>query len=32
MSNLLKLAQALDFKTESEYFDYMVESHINGNF
>jgi hypothetical protein len=29
---VLNLAKGLDFTTESEYFDYCVDSHINGNF
>lgn len=32
MTNLLKLAKSLDFETETQYFDYLTESHINGNF
>ncbi len=31
-SKIEKLAEALDFRTESEYFAYCIESHINGNF
>jgi len=29
---LLTLAKGLDFQTESEYFDYCIDSFINGNF
>lgn len=29
---LITLAKRLDFTTEAEYFDYCVQSHINGNF
>ena len=29
---LITLAKELDFSTESEYFDYLIDSHINGNF
>jgi len=29
---LITLARSLDFNTESEYFDYLIDSHINGNF
>jgi hypothetical protein len=29
---LLTLAKELDFTEEHEYFDYMIDSHINGNF
>ena len=29
---LITLAKELDFLTESEYFDYLIDSHINGNF
>jgi hypothetical protein len=28
---LLTLAKRLDFTTETEYFDYCVQSYINGN-
>lgn len=31
-SNLTKLAKALDFQNESDYFNYCVESYYNGNF
>ena len=31
MSLALKLAKELDFKTEEEYFEYCVNSYINGN-
>ena len=29
---LITLAKELDFTTESEYFDYMIDTHINGQF
>ena len=29
---LITLARELDFTTETEYFDYLIDSHINGNF
>jgi len=29
---LINLAKELDFSTEEEYFDYMIDSHFNGNF
>lgn len=29
---LLTLAKGLDFETESDYFEYCIDSHINGNF
>jgi len=29
---LITLAKELDFTTETEYFDYLIESHINGQF
>ncbi len=29
---LITLAKQLDFSTETEYFDYCIDSHINGNF
>ena len=29
---LIPLAKELDFDTETEYFDYMIHSHINGSF
>lgn len=29
---LIKLAKQLDFDTEENYFEYCIESHINGNF
>lgn len=29
---LITLAKELDFKTEHEYFDYMIDSYINGQF
>ncbi len=29
---LIKLAKKLDFETEEQYFDYCIDSHINGNF
>lgn len=29
---LLTLAKGLDFETESDYFNYCIDSHINGNF
>jgi len=29
---LLTLAKELDFNTEIEFFDYCIDSHINGNF
>lgn len=32
MKKLTTLAKELEFKTENEYFDYMIASHINGNF
>lgn len=31
-THIEKLAQALDFRTESEYFEYCIERYINGNF
>jgi len=32
MKKALKtLAKELDFSNETEYFDYMIDSHINGN-
>jgi len=30
--SLKRLAKELDFTTENEYFDYLIDSHINGNF
>ena len=32
MKALIKLAKELDFDNEVEYFDYCIDSHINGNF
>ncbi len=32
MAKLLTLAKRLDFTTETDYFDYCIDSHINGNF
>jgi hypothetical protein len=29
---LITLAKELDFSDESEYLNYLVDSHINGNF
>ena len=29
---LIKLAKSLDFNNEIQYFDYCIDSHINGNF
>jgi len=29
---LITLAKELDFTTETEYFDYLIESYINGQF
>lgn len=29
---LITLAKELDFTTETEYFNYLIECHINGNF
>lgn len=29
---LITLAKELDFNTEQAYFDYLIDSHINGNF
>lgn len=29
---LITLAKECDFKTENEYLDYLIDSHINGNF
>lgn len=29
---LITLAKELDFTTEKEYFDYMIDTHINGQF
>ena len=29
---LITLAKEMDFNTESEYFDYLIECHINGSF
>lgn len=29
---LITLALELDFNSETEYFDYLIDSHINGNF
>ena len=29
---LITLAKKLDFNTETEYFDYCINSYINGNF
>ena len=29
---LITLAKELDFQTEAEFFDYCIDSHINGNF
>lgn len=30
--SLLQLAKDLDFRTETEYFNYCINSYINGNF
>jgi len=30
--NLITLAKGLDFTTESEYFDYLIDSYLYGNF
>ena len=32
VSNILKQARKLDFSTESEYYDYLIDSYYNGNF
>jgi len=32
MATLLSLAKKLDFTNESEYFDYCINSYLNGNF
>jgi hypothetical protein len=32
MATLKTLAKRLDFDTEEDYFNYMISSHINGNF
>ena len=32
MKKLITLAKELDFNNEVEYFDYCIDSHINGNF
>lgn len=32
MKTLINLAKALDFTTETEYFDYCINSWFNGNF
>ena len=32
MKALIKLAKELDFNNEMEYFDYCIDSHINGDF
>ena len=29
---LITLAKQLDFESEYEYFDYCINSHVNGNF
>ena len=29
---LITLAHSLDFPTETEYLDYLIDCHINGNF
>jgi len=29
---LITLAKELDFNSETEYFDYLIESHVNGQF
>lgn len=29
---LITLAKELEFTTENEYFDYLINSHTNGNF
>jgi len=29
---LITLTKELDFTTETEYFDYMIDTHINGQF
>lgn len=31
MKKLITLAKELDFNTSIEYFDYCIDSHINGN-
>jgi len=30
-THIQKLAESLDFRTETEYFDYCLDSHLNGN-
>ena len=32
MKKLINLAKALDFSTETEYFDYCIDSYANGNY
>lgn len=32
MKKLTTLAKGLDFETTAQYFDYLIDSHINGNF
>lgn len=32
MTKIEKLAKALDFRTETEYFDYCLESYLNGQY
>ena len=32
MKNLKTLAKQLDFKNDADYFEYCIESYINGNF
>jgi hypothetical protein len=32
MKNIKTLAKELDFNTQDQYFEYLIESHINGNF
>jgi len=29
---LISLAKELDFNSETDYFNYLIDSHINGNF
>lgn len=32
MKTLMSLAKKIDFETESEYFDYCIDSYLNGQF
>jgi hypothetical protein len=32
MATLKTLAKRLDFTSEDQYLDYLIDSHINGNF